>query len=137
MEGGLQLTENHKLPPLRQTSQGLLPTQHRLDTLIRDISNKPDPNKVFSKKNIKREKEGSTQNSKILLKSVGSVNRLLAKGKAEGWDQRDLNKYQPLISKTVPSGVHTQGNEDFEVESSRAQTVRVSATLKEITFSEF
>lgn len=112
MEGGLQTKENHKLPPLHQSSQGRLPTQHRLDTLIKDISNKGDPNKVFLKKNTKREKEITGQSSKILLKSVSSVNRLTVRKKGEGRDQSDLNKYQPLASKTVSSGALMLENGD-------------------------
>lgn len=114
MEVGAQVNETSKLPPLRQTSHGLLPSQHRLDTLIRDISNKPVSNIAFSKKINNKDKELTGQSNKILLKSVSSVNRLIGKVKPEGRDHSDLNKYQPLALKTFSSSAFKVESIDLE-----------------------
>lgn len=100
MEATIASNSSTKLPPLKHLSQAILPTQHKLDALIKDISNKQSGTNHVEQKNSMNEREKTTQNSKILLKSVNNLSRRTLKVRAENHETANLNKFVPLASKT-------------------------------------
>lgn len=83
MEASIVNNSSTKLPPLKHPSQGHLPTQHKLDALIKDISNKQSGTSHLELKISAKEKEKTVQSSKILLKSVNNLTRRTIKVRGE------------------------------------------------------
>jgi hypothetical protein len=104
MEATVASNSSTKLPPLKHLSQAAIPTQHKLDALIKDISNKQQGTNHLEQKISKKEREFTSQSSKILLKSVNNLSRGNVKVKGENNQTANLNKFVPLASKTSVFG---------------------------------